>query len=62
MHFLAPFVVHGALGLRTNKDIEEVAQQYQKLILFLIAYHDDWKKLTVGENFQTLTKSLPGGL
>ena len=52
MYFLAPFVIHGALGLETNAEINEIALEYQKFILFLRDYHAEWKQLTQGERFK----------
>jgi glutathione-regulated potassium-efflux system ancillary protein KefG len=54
MHFLAPFVIHGALGLKTKAEVAGVAQEYLKLIEFLRDYHGDWTPLTHGERFQKL--------
>jgi glutathione-regulated potassium-efflux system ancillary protein KefG len=58
MHFLAPFVVHGALALQTDAEIEQVAQEYQRFLLFLSDYEAGWKNLTQGERFQQFPKSV----
>lgn len=50
MHFLAPYIEYGVLGLDSNEQIPRLAQRYKTLIETLRDTSMPWAQLTTGES------------